>query len=231
MSVDPDQFLYFVRHPLARGDATALAQAVLARWKPAELCPLLSCPDVDVRRVAAVVLGLVGGRSCVDCLAQALHDPDHQVNQMAEHGLWAIWFRLGDPQAAKPFQEGVTLLAAESYAGAIRRFERAIAVDPSFAEAYNQCAIAHFLLGQWQASLEDARMAVERMPVHFGAMAGMGHCYAHLGDLNQALACYRRALAINPQMHAIAQAVERLQGKLQCDAAPSLTTSKPPRSI
>ncbi len=54
---------------------------------------LLGDPDVDVRRVAAFTIGLVGDQSATACLAQALHDVDLQVNQMAEYGLMSIWFR------------------------------------------------------------------------------------------------------------------------------------------
>ena len=35
------------------------------------------------------------------------------------------------------------------------------------------------------------------MPFHFGALAGLGHCYAHEGKLVPALRCYEQALAIN----------------------------------
>ena len=91
----------------------------------------------------------------------------------------------------------------------------AIELDPDFAEAYNQCAIAHFFLGQWEAAIRDSRRALTLMPSHFGAMSGMGHCYAHLGDLEAALRCYRESVRINPRMTAVADAIERLEAKLQ----------------
>jgi len=36
------------------------------------------------------------------------------------------------------------------------------------------------------------------MPCHFGAWAGLGHCYAHEGRLAEAVEAYERALEINP---------------------------------
>lgn len=215
MQVDAHQFMRIVRPALESGDASRLADEVKGRWTPRDLCTLLRNPDVDTRRVTAVTLGLVGDCSCVGCLARALHDEDEQVNQMAEHGLWSIWFRAGKPEAAQPFREGVSLLCNESYPQAITKFEEAAGIDPQFAEAFNQCAIAHFFLGQWEASIRDCERAVELMPSHFGAMSGMGHSYAHIGDMRQALRCYRRAIAINPRMPAIARAVRRLQAKLR----------------
>lgn len=204
-----------VRPALAAGDAAWLARVVSARWMPRELCRLLGHRDVDVRRVVAVTLGLVGDATCVGCLTRSLHDPDDQVTEMAEHSLWSIWFRLGKPTAAKPFSEGVSLLCTESYVEALDRFEDAIDADRDFAEAYNQCAIAHFFLGDWEASLIASQQALALMPSHFGAMAGMGHCHAELGDLETALGCYRRAISINPRMKAIADAVHRLEARLR----------------
>jgi tetratricopeptide (TPR) repeat protein len=51
------------------------------------------------------------------------------------------------------------------------------------------------------------------MPTHFGAIAGMGHCYTQLGQLDQALECYRRALEINPRMSTIARMIDRLEAR------------------
>ncbi|MEX0653099.1 MAG: tetratricopeptide repeat protein [Phycisphaeraceae bacterium] len=230
MNIDPQQFLDVVRPPLAEGDAARLAEVVLARWTGRDLCPLLQCPQRDVRQVVAVTLGLVGDHTCVGSLSQALHDEDEQVNQMAEHGLWSIWFRAGRPAAAQLFHEGVALLSMESHDQAIEKFSDAIAVDPDFAEAYNQRSIAHFLAGRWQPALADGEQAVLRMPTHFGAIAGMGHCHAHLNELEKSHDCYRRALAINPRMPAIARAVERLEQKLYGKAAPANTNTPSPKS-
>ena len=50
------------------------------------------------------------------------------------------------------------------------------------------------------------------MPCHFGALAGMGHCYAHLGDCGRAIDCYEKSLSINPHMCGIREAVQELHG-------------------
>lgn len=204
-----------VRPALASGNPAALVHAVRVRWSCAQVCRLLGDPDVDVRRVSAVVLGLLGDRAAVPCLTRALRDEDEQVNQMAEHGLWTIWFRACAPEAAEPFRQGVSLVAVEDYRGAVAKFKAATALDPDFCEAFNQCAIAHYFLGQWARSLADCIQAVRLVPTHFGAIAGMGHCYTQMGDLPRALRCYRHALRINPRMAAIAKAIERLETKLR----------------
>jgi tetratricopeptide (TPR) repeat protein len=214
-AIDPQAFLDITRPALASGSAGELAKTILAHWKPADLCPLLNHANVNVRRVVAIGLGLVGDRSVVGCLGLALRDEDEQVNQMAEHGLWSIWFRSGDCKAARPFRQGVAMLSAESYPLAIEKFNEAIAIDPRFAEAYNQCAIAQYFLKQWRASLANCQLAVKLVPVHFGAIAGMGHCHMQLNDLDQALECYRKAIRINPRMPAIARAITQLEPRVR----------------
>ena len=62
--------------------------------------------------------------------------------------------------------------------------------------------------------MEDCRRAVEHMPLHFGAWAGMGHCHAHLGRIQEAVECYRRALSINPHLDGIPQAILELEKRI-----------------
>ena len=208
-------FLDAVRPALAAGDAERVARDVRANWSVVEICALLNHPNVDIRRVAAMVIGLIGDRRQVGCLTGALKDTDRLVNEMAEHSLWSVWFRAGSKQATRAFRLGLADLAEESYEKAIVHFGRAADIDSHFAEAFNQCAIAHFFLGHWDASIYCASKAVKLIPTHFGAIAGMGHCYTQMNDLERALKCYRRAVAINPRMKPICDAIRSLETRMR----------------
>jgi tetratricopeptide (TPR) repeat protein len=166
-----------------------------------------------VRKVAALALSLVGGRRCVADLARQLADPDPVVNQMAEHALWSIWFRLGEPPAHKCLLAGLEHLNHRDFDAAEESFSEAIALDPKFAEAYNQRAIVHYLREEYQPSIDDCMKAVDLMPEHFGAWAGLGHCHAHLDQTPQAIEAYEKALAINPHLDCVKQAVVELKAK------------------
>ncbi|MCC7192621.1 MAG: tetratricopeptide repeat protein [Phycisphaeraceae bacterium] len=220
MTIDGSTFLATVRPALEKGNPRMLESVVSTRWNFLDLCQLLQNADVDVRRVAAVTLGFVGDMSCVPCLTRALHDTDEQVNQMADHGLWSIWFRRGgNVQAMQPFTQGTSRLAEENYQEAIKSFGEATRIDPHFAEAYNQCAIAHSFLGQWRESIDDCQRTLQNLPTHYGALNGMGHCHTQLGDLRQALDCYKRALGINPRMSLIRYACSRIESRLKNDSS------------
>ena len=207
-------FLNVVRPHLQTGDAACLAQAVRVRWRPAQVSQLLRQGGIDTRRVAALVLGLIGNKASSHALTRALRDEDAQVNLMAEHALWSIWFRAGAPEATESFREGVALLESEAYEAAIICFTKASTIDLDFAEAHNQCAIAHYFLAQWPASIQSCCKAIRLNPVHFGAISGLGHVYAQTGDLTRALRCYRRSLSINPRMPVIERATKRLESRI-----------------
>jgi len=213
--IDAQEFLDVVRPALSRCDAPALAQAVKNRWRTREIISLLHHDDADVRRTAAIAVGFVGDLSCVGALTRALHDDDWQVSELAENALWSIWFRSGAPATSEPFCQGVSLMAEEDYAGAIRCFHQAMRIDPNFAEAHNQCAIAHFLLSQWKESVTCSRRAIQLVPSHFGAFASLGHTYVELENLEKAVQCYHRALRINPRLQPIARALQSLEAALR----------------
>src|SRR2546430_2401298 len=100
---------------------------------------------------------------------------------------------------------------------AARHFTRAIEIDPKCAEAYKQRAIAHSLLEDFDESIDDRRRTTELMACHSGASAGMGHCHAHTGRLQQALKCYQKAFSITPHLECLVEACEELKGQDEGD--------------
>lgn len=209
-----DQFLAATRPALEAGDAEVLAAEVRRHFTTPDIAQLLQHPRVEVRQVAAIVLGLIGGADVVGVLARALHDPEIEVVQMAEHALWSVWFRLGLSSANESFVNGVRLIGEERYAEALAELDDAVAEDPEFAEARNQCAIALYLLERYEESIARCEEAVSLMPCHFGAIAGMGHGYVHGGDLAEALRCYRRARAIHPGLPGIDEHIAEIERRL-----------------
>ena len=121
--VDGDEFIAVVKPALAKCDAAALAHCVNVRWTQRQICKLLKHPNLDVRRVAAVVLGMIGDEHTITCLTHALRDTDSQVNQMAEHALWSVWFRQGTAQSTAVFSQGISLLAEDELDLAIASFK------------------------------------------------------------------------------------------------------------
>lgn len=214
-TINPDEFIGALQPCLCQGNLEQALLSVGKRWTCPQIVTLLSHKSSDVRKVAAMALSVVGDRSAIVPLAVALHDADPMVAQMVEHSLWAIWFRLGNCRAVGLVKCGNTHMHHGNYDCAIEKFTCAIHEDPGFAEAYNQRAIAYYLSERFSEAIADSRAALERMPQHFGAMAGMGHCHSHLGQWREAKRCYRLALAIYPGLEGIQASLAQINQLLR----------------
>jgi tetratricopeptide (TPR) repeat protein len=208
--VSPEDFLTSLQPSLAQGKVEEALRAVQERWSCPQILPLLKDKSVDVRKVAALALSLAGDKTAVAPLAIALHDADAMVAQVAEHALWSIWFRIGKAQAVQLVKCGNTHMHHGNYECAIEKFTQAIGEDGDFAEAYNQRAIAFYLNERFAEAIADCQQALTRIPQHFGAMVGMGHCHAHLGQWREAKKCYRLALAIHPRLEGIQVSLQQI---------------------
>jgi tetratricopeptide (TPR) repeat protein len=213
LPIDPHDFIDAVEPLLESRNLPALLALLKSQWTCEQIQGLLNSKHTDAKKVALLALGLVASSCVLPELARHLRDDDPVVNEMAEHALWSVWFRCGSPQANHELARGAQALERKDFEHAIRHFDRAAEISPDFAEAYNQRAIAKYLLERFEESIEDCQRAVERMPFHFGALAGMGHCYAHLGHCEKAITCYEKVLQVNPHLSCIRQAIRQLKGE------------------
>jgi tetratricopeptide (TPR) repeat protein len=171
-------------------------------------------PDVEGRRQAAAWLGELGTMADAPVLLAALRDPDDVVRALAEHSVWQVWSRSGDPQVDALFQIGVEQMQRGAGAAAIETFSQVISRKPDFAEGWNKRATVYFLMGEDEKSLKDCDEVIKRNPSHFGALAGYGQIYLRLDQPERALEYFQRALKVNPNLAGVEAAIEALQRTL-----------------
>ncbi len=201
-------------------DLQGLHDLLKKHWTSEQIQQLMQSEHTDAKKVALLAIGLVGTGCCLPALAKHLKDPDPVVHEMTEHAMWSIWFRMGgSPEANHQLARGAQALERRDFPHAMTHFDHALEIDPEFAEAYNQRALTNYLMERYERSIEDCRQTVQRMPSHFGALAGMGHCYAHLGRQREAIESYERSLAIHPHQHCLGQAVRELRARLRDEAS------------
>lgn len=196
-----------------------LASAVPAQTPSTTKIPLtreqvvaeIKSPDLELRRRAAAWLGELGVMGDAPLLLEALGDDDEAVRLLAENSVWQVWSRSGDPDADSLLQVGIDQMNNGDGAAAVETFSKVIQKKPDFAEAWNKRATVYFLMGENEKSLKDCDEVIKRNPAHFGALAGYGQIYLRLDQPERALAYFRRALRINPNLTGVQQVIPELE--------------------
>jgi tetratricopeptide (TPR) repeat protein len=108
-----------------------------------------------------------------------------------------------------------TAMTAGNYGAALDFLDRAVLIDPDYAEAYNRRATAYFLSGNTVASIADVRRTLALEPRHYGALSGLGLMLESMGETQQAFAAYQRALALHPTMGRVTERLEELRPEVE----------------
>ncbi len=204
----------FYRQYLVDQDSDALVDRVCGRYEIGTLERLACHGDRLSRRGAVLVLGLIGDYASNPVLGRALTDDDRAVRNLAEEGIRWLWCRDGVAGQRKRLSTVIRLNSSQKYAQAARQATQLLESAPEMAEAWNQRAVAHFGLGQFDQSISDCRKTLELNPYHFAAATGMGQCYLQLGNRQAALDSFRLALRLNPGLEGVRAHVLHLQRTL-----------------
>ena len=130
----------------------------------------------------------------------ALRGDDPALAARAEAALWEIWCRSGDAAVDALLEKGVELMERRDLLEAEPVFTQMIRKAPGFAEGWNKRATVRYVAENYEAAIADCRETLTRNPSHFGALSGQGLCHIALGQLREAVACFRRALAVHPHL-------------------------------
>lgn len=154
--------------------------------------------------------GEAGRRGTLDDLFARLaaakdEDEAKGVAQLIERRLG----RSGSDTADLLMVRSAEALESKDAALAIELLDRVTQLKPDWAEAWARRASAFYLLDDPVDAMADLHKALEREPRLFAAWAALGHIAMANDDKRQALAAFRRALAIHPFLD-VKRIVERL---------------------
>ena len=125
--------------------------------------------------------------------------------------IWNIWYEVDDPKVIEYFEKGIQAMNLRNYPLAIRFFNNLIEEEPNFAEGWNKRATVHFMMGNFDQSMQDIIKTLELEPRHFGALDGMGLIIIHQGQFQQAIDVYDKMLEIFPFSVKTMDKKERIQ--------------------
>jgi tetratricopeptide (TPR) repeat protein len=171
--------------------------------------------DPAARAEAVAWLAARGGMADQPLLLARLRDDDDLVRALAEQGLWLLWSRSGDTSIDQLLAKGIEQMQSARLDESIATFSEIIRRKPAFAEGWNKRATAYFLAGDYRRSLADCDQVIKRNPYHFGALSGYGQIYTRLEQYEKAIAWWRRALVVNPNMEGVEENIENVEQLLQ----------------
>ena len=190
-------------------------QSVSTKYNLASLERLATAGGRMTRRAAILAIGFLGDFSHNEVMGRALNDKDRAVRMLADHGIRELWQRQGTAGQQESLRRIFRLVDQSRMEDAITAATQLIEVNPEFSEAYSQRAIAFCALGDYEAALVDCREALQFNRYHFPAAIGLAHCCMQIDEASGALAGYRLALNINPDLDSVRRQVSRLERMLE----------------
>jgi tetratricopeptide (TPR) repeat protein len=136
---------------------------------------------------------------------------DPMAIQSLEAAIWEQWVMVPDRAQRELMMRGIAEMQQRQLRESVETFSKLIDVAPELSEAWNKRATAHWLLGEFQASLSDICETVKREPRHFGAYSGLGMIRAEMGEYAKAVAAFELARKYNPHIVGIDDEITRLK--------------------
>ena len=187
--------------------ATVVIAGLATGHAVAQGAPPPAAPGEDAARRAQQVDDLFARLKAT----KAQEDGDEIVAQ-----IWKLWQQSGSPELDAAMQQAILIMGQGLPALAMSVLDDIVARAPDWAEGWNKRATVLYLMGEYDRSLADIDRVLALEPRHFGALAGIGLIRIEKGETREALAAFRRALAVNPflrERHSIIPALEKELGE------------------
>jgi len=124
--------------------------------------------------------------------------------------IWAAWMESGSDAADLVMERAVSAQAAGDLDLAQALYDRVLAIQPGYAEAWNRRATIFLSRENYPEALRDVNEALRLEPRHFGAWGGLGAIMESLGSQDEALIAYQKALEIYPLFQSAKRGVTRI---------------------
>jgi tetratricopeptide (TPR) repeat protein len=135
----------------------------------------------------------------------------HAVNAESAFGLWEAPIAYGRHMAvsesqAEPsiayFNMGNACRGENRPEEAIACYQRAVSLQPIYAEAYNNMGLIFQEKGDLDESIHCFQRAIESNPKLFHAYFNMGVSFENMQDVDDAIFCFQKALLLKPDLSA-----------------------------
>jgi tetratricopeptide (TPR) repeat protein len=148
----------------------------------------------------------------LDELFQTLKtEKDAAAAKQAEVSIQKLWLQSGSDTIDLLMGWSIRAMTEKEYALALDYLDRITTLKPDFAEGWNKRATVYFLLEDYARSIADIQKTLALEPRHFGALSGLGMILSTLGEKLRAIDAYKQALAVDPHLDKVREALEQLE--------------------
>lgn len=95
------------------------------------------------------------------------------------------------------YSQGLGILSRDDYARALQYFEKAVEIDPSYAESWYQAGFSYGMLGRHADALKASRQAARLRPEWAETFVNIGASSFALGQYREAAEAYRQATKLD----------------------------------
>jgi tetratricopeptide (TPR) repeat protein len=128
--------------------------------------------------------------------------------------IWRLWFTSGSATVDLLMQWSAKAIKDRKVNVALDFLNQVVALDPKYAEGWNQLATIYYMTGDYAKAMADIDRTLQLEPRHFGALAGLAQIMEATGHKKRALEAYEKVLAIYPMMRSAQTKVEALTQEL-----------------
>ena len=140
---------------------------------------------------------------------------DKQIIRSTENQIWEIWFSHPNSDVERLMQIGVQRMNNSRQSEAMIIFNRLVENFPNYAEAWNRRATLHYIVGNYQESINDIERVLSLEPRHFGALSGLGLVYLQLDQLSKAKQAFEDLIEVHPNSPNAKENLRRVNEELR----------------
>jgi predicted Zn-dependent protease len=171
-------------------------------------------PQARFDDLLALVLTLDGRAPCASLPRRlsglfvdlARRDPERDPEELVDL-IWAHWISHRDGCACSTMAAAIEAMDLGAFDLARPMLDRLFASQPGWPEAWNKRGTLAFIEKRDGDALGDIERTLLLEPRHFGAVSGFGQICLRHGRLAEARAAFQVALAINPHLLGLGEAI------------------------
>ena len=203
------------RRYLGSTNSPRYAAEVNEFYSVSTLTTLLSRGDLELRRAAALALGMLGDRGSIEPLGRALSDPDRGVRLAADDSFRALLIRDAAPLHHQQLLKVMHLNDGGEFAGALAPCMILADHAPLYAEAHHQLAVCWHGLENFSQAESAYIACLWRCRYHYPAWLGLARCRLVLGESEGAIEALKRCCEICPDMESARLQMRAIQRRLR----------------